>query len=217
MGAPIYDDTIPSVFLESLNKLEGGSRWAIPVIVYGNVYHKDGLKELVGLLRYKGFRVFGAGTFIGEHSFNSDMFPIATNRPDAKDLQALEDFGTKICKKIRASPSEIGIEGIPLRIGENYLRDRDEWPENRTHGLAMVSDTSNSCSRCNLCADQCPLGAIESTTLEVNDYDCVRCFACVRVCPTNTRKMIFNPDMSQRVNNLFSNAVKNRMEPKYFV
>ena len=32
-----------------------------------------------------------------------------------------------------------------------------------------------------------------------------------------TRKMIFNPDISQRVKELFSSAVKNRMEPEYFI
>jgi ferredoxin len=216
VGAPIYADTIPSVFLEPLNRLDGGCRWVVPVVVYGNVYHKYGLKELVGLLRYRGFKVLGAGIFIGEHSFNSNTFPIACNRPDAKDLQAMEDLGMKIREKIRVYPSEIGLEGIPLRVGEKYLRDRDEWPENRAHRLAKVSDISNNCTRCNLCVEKCPMKAIESSTLEVNDYECVRCFACVRACPTGTRKMIFNPDMTQRVKNLFSNAVKNRMEPKYF-
>jgi ferredoxin len=43
------------------------------------------------------------------------------------------------------------------------------------------------CNACGACARKCPMGAINPNTLEIIEQKCLRCYACVKVCPKMAR------------------------------
>lgn len=59
----------------------------------------------------QGFKVIAGATFIGEHSYSTEKYPVAAGRPDERDLAVAADFGKQISDKI-ASATE----------PENYMR-----------------------------------------------------------------------------------------------
>jgi len=47
------------------------------------------------------------------------------------------------------------------------------------------------CSFCGLCEETCPWNAISIAENVVTNYArCMRCFRCIKVCPSNERKVI---------------------------
>jgi ferredoxin len=171
--------------LESLNKLRGIGKWAVPVAVYGLRSAEATIQELSGLLRNRGFKILAGANFVAEHSFSHDKAPIAKGRPHEGDLAIAADFGKKITEKMNKGLEEAPIESKPLKAGENYTRKREDWPENATGKMVNVpSFPSEKCNQCQICVESCPTGAINADTYVIEGYECRRCFACVKVCPT---------------------------------
>lgn len=212
VGVPTYYDTIPSAVLGVLNKLKGDGKWAVAVAVSGNVSYGECLEELCGLLRNRGFKILAGANFIGEHSFATDMIPLARGRPDGDDLGKASDFGRKIGVLVGKGVSEASIVGIPLKIGCGYMRRLEECPENSVRDIARVGYDEARCSRCLECVGVCPNSAIDADTLTVDDGLCTRCFACTRVCPTGA----FSPVVVKDVGDFFVSLLGKRLEPRLF-
>lgn len=190
IGVPVYEDKIPEILLEFLNGLKGNNKPVILVCVYGNVTEGITLNELFQITESNGFKVVGAGSFIGEHSFSSEELPVASGRPSYDDLARAEIFGAEIIEKLK---------------GINDLRDIHlEVPQGKIHLMAkIVSKNSvrmftrqpnidkNICSNCGACAYFCPVEAINKDNLEIDENICIRCFACVKRCPKKARKIIY--------------------------
>ena len=59
--------------------------------------------ELDAFVTRLGFKVIAGATFVGEHSYSSEKYPVAAGRPDADDLEYAKLFGEKIRAKIAAA------------------------------------------------------------------------------------------------------------------
>ncbi|MFC1852378.1 4Fe-4S binding protein [candidate division CSSED10-310 bacterium] len=151
------------------------------VVVYGNRVYDNALLELKDILVERGCIPIAGVAYIGEHSFSSSEIPTAEGRPDARDLNHAELFGRKINEKLLSVSSvdqisEVDVPGSYPYEGITKLWDVD---------FITVSD---ECSQCGICAEECPVGAIdlENSYLIVKEK-CVTCCAYIKNCPQNAR------------------------------
>ena len=102
VGMPVFAGRIPKTGRDRLSKLKGDNTPAIAVVNYGNAHVTDALLELVELLKENNFNVVAAGTTISHHSIFDG---VAVGRPDASDIEKINEFAEKCIEKIDANES----------------------------------------------------------------------------------------------------------------
>ncbi|PKM59850.1 MAG: ferredoxin [Firmicutes bacterium HGW-Firmicutes-4] len=199
VGVPVYMGRVPEVIRGWLQSIKALKTPTVCVVVYGNRVYDDALRELKDILTAGGCVPIAAGAFIGEHSFSSDIIPIAIGRPDFRDLSQAEEFGqiirTKLDPLLSIDKSKnLSVPGeFPYR-GETKLWDVD---------FIAVND---DCNLCQLCAEVCPVGAIDIENSRLIDQEkCITCCACIKSCPQHARTIKPGPvyDASIRLSTLF--------------
>ncbi|MFO7596429.1 MAG: EFR1 family ferrodoxin [Desulfocurvibacter africanus] len=199
VGVPVYMGRVPELLAEWLNSIKAHNTPTVCVVVYGNRAYEDALLELKKIVTECGCIPIACAAYIGEHSFSSSETPIALGRPDTDDLHHAESFGRKIHEKLQSIVSSAQIEDIPVPGVYPYTRSSKLW----TVDLISVSD---QCSQCGICAEICPVDAIDKQNSElVNQEKCITCCACIKICPQNARTMKPSPvmDAAKRLNTLF--------------
>ncbi len=208
-GAPVYIGKVPSMIIPTIKNMIGKNRWIVPIAVYGNARQGNALSEMIYLFRERGFRILAAASFIGEHSFTSNDFKLAENRPDFNDLKIARSFGYKIREKLESAPSEIDIVGQKPDISQLNS-------EKRARNLInIIRAHDERCNHCMGCWSACPTGAIDMITLEINEDECIKCCACVKCCNFNVREIIIT--MTPETKEKFMGFSKIRKEPEFFL
>ncbi len=178
---PVYAGRIPRVAAERLARCNGNGAPAAILVTYGNRDYEDALLELFDLATAQGFLVKAAGTFVAQHSIFQS---IAKGRPDVEDLNAARAFGAHFAAR---------LEGEPLGQGGAQLPFRGERPFRKPGEIPLFPRRGRACDGCNLCAEQCPAGAIAPTTLELMKERCLHCARCIGLCPRRARSFPFLP------------------------
>lgn len=208
VGVPVYMGRVPEVIREWLQSIEALNTPTVCIVVYGNRVYDDALRELKDILTADGCVPMAAGAFIGEHSFSSDETPIAIGRPDIRDLSQAEEFGLIIRRKLDAILSIDGIGNLNMPGEFPYRGETKLWD---VDFIAVSSD----CIQCQLCAEICPVGAIDvENSRLINQEKCITCCACIKSCPQHARTIKPGPvhDASIRLNTLF----KEPKQPELF-
>ena len=217
---PVYGGHVAPLALERLKALESAGSPTVITVVYGNRAYEKALEELDAFVSARGFKVIAGGTFIGEHSYSTSVYPIAEGRPDAGDLEYAESFGAKVRTKIMSAPAPDKLYGVDVR---RILRPRQPFfplfrflrkmVKLRKSGVVMprvpVVDATK-CTHCGDCSGPCPNGAIvkgdECNTLADR---CIRCCACVKGCPQQAR--VFETPFSPLLSGCFTRPKENRI------
>ena len=169
---PVYAGRVPQIALERLAALKGSGQKAVAVVVYGNREYEDALLETKDALEANGFRVIAAAAFIAEHSI---VRSIAAGRPDAEDEALCRQFAADVMAKADDAASVQAPGNTPYK----------ELKPSAFHPAA-----SESCVKCGVCAQQCPVGAIPVDDPSQTNHDlCINCMRCVQVCPVNSRAL----------------------------
>lgn len=208
IAAPVYMGRIPAVLSEYLNAIIALNTPTVCVVVYGNRAYDNALLELNDMLISRGCKVIAGAAFIGEHSFSSPDLPSSEGRPDLNDLKQAELFGQIIYKKLGGLLSVYQIPEINVSGTYPYGGVTELWKID----FIAVSD---ECSQCNICADGCPVGAIDSEkSFLINIEKCTLCCACIKLCPNKAKSMKAGlmKDAAIRSHNNF----KERKEPELF-
>lgn len=194
-AVPVYGGKVAPLALKRLSGIKGSSTPVVPIVVYGNRAYDGALKEWADFLSQRGFVPIAAGAFVGEHSYSTEAYPIATGRPDVADLEQAEALGRAVKKKIEQNqnPSRVDVRllkhprssfGAMLRFVFFVLRMRRKLPQ--ANSVPTVS--ADKCVGCGLCVSLCPAEAIvRGDELHTDASRCIRCCACVKGCATNAR------------------------------
>ncbi len=169
VAMPSFGGRAPAVAIDRLRKIAGNGARCTLVCVYGNRAYEDTLAEMEDAAKESNFKVIAAIAAVAEHSI---MPQYAAGRPDASDKKQLEQFADQIAGKTEAAVSIPGNR-----------------PYKKAGGVGLVPKPTRSCVKCALCAENCPLQAIDSTDFTADSRKCIACMRCVKQCPENARKV----------------------------
>ncbi len=207
VGVPVYVGRMPELVKKLLKKLDGNSRPAVAVVVYGNRDFGISLKQLVKILSSRNFRITGAGAFIGEHSY-SKMFPAAIGRPDENDSEISLNFGRNISiKGINSTLISADIVNGKISLSERMAPAK---------GPKTYID-NDKCGNCNTCVKFCTMGVLDTETKDYKNKKaknlCLGCMSCVKRCPNDARSFIVPDLMKSVINKVLKKAMTTRSEP----
>ena len=169
IAMPSFGGRAPAVAIERLKKIHGNGANCVLVCVYGNRAYEDTLAEMEDAAKECGFMVVAAISAVAEHSI---MPQYATGRPDEADRKQLTDFADLIAGKTGS------VSMIPGNL-----------PYKKAGGAGLVPKPDKSCVKCGLCANTCPVRAIDSNQFIADSKKCISCMRCMKLCPQNARKI----------------------------
>ena len=171
IALPSFSGRCPSLAIENLRMVRGKSTKAIAMIVYGNRAYEDTLIELNDTLVSCGFSVVAGVAALAEHSI---LRQYASGRPDEEDRKVLEGFAGRIKDKLA-----LKAIGVPVIPGNRPYKAMGGHP---------TPITTDSCTKCGICASKCPAQAINaSDPTEIDGSKCIGCMRCIKVCPVNAK------------------------------
>lgn len=169
VAMPSFGGRAPAVAIERLKQIAGNGAKCTLVCVYGNRAYEDTLVEMEDAAKECGFRVVAAIAAVAEHSI---LPQYATGRPDASDEKQLADFAAKIAVK------DSEITSIP-----------GNRPYKKSGGAGLVPKPTKNCVKCGLCAEKCPVQAIDPASFAADPKLCIGCMRCMKQCPKDARKV----------------------------
>lgn len=200
IAVPSYGGRVPAPAVERLSKIKGDGARAILVCVYGNRAYEDTLIELQDTAQQAGFRVVAGIAAVAEHSIARQF---AAGRPDETDRATLKEFAENIQTKL--TQGDCSTPQIP-----------GNRPYKKSGGAGLVPKPTKDCVKCGLCAQRCPVGAIDGADPgKVDHKACISCMRCVSVCPHGARKG--NGVMLAAVNTMLKKACAQRKECELFL
>lgn len=207
IGFPVYGGRVPDIVISRIENLRGHGTLAAIVAVYGNRDFDDALLEMRDIMTDKGFTVVSAAAFVGEHSYTTEQYSIAKDRPDAKDLAIAYEYGR-----------ELGQFGFLDEKKDRVISLPGTYPykeKKPNHHITPDTDREK-CTKCLTCVSVCPTHSISADTPWVtNPETCIHCSACVKVCPSNAREFT-DPRMVRTITWLVENC-QTRREPELFL
>jgi Fe-S-cluster-containing hydrogenase component 2 len=209
VAVPVYMGRVPALLHEWLHAIQAHHTPAACVVVYGNRVYDNALLELKDIMIQRGCIPIAGAAYIGEHSFSSSETPIAEECPDASDLHHAEVFGRKIHEKLLSVSSIDHMSELHIPGNYPYGGVTELW------SVDFIA-VSEKCTQRGICAEVCPVGAIDPENTRVIDTEkCISCCACIKNCPQHARTMKNSrvKDAAIRLNTLY----KERKEPVFFL
>ena len=234
-GMPTYAGKLPNKLISFVREgFAGGGAAAAALVSFGNRSFDNALAELCELLKKDGFQIIGAGAFAAQHAFAWDekapafrkihtpeANPPGHGRPDARDLNALAEFGRAVIRKTESEEhSDENSVGVPGNADAPYYTPLG-LDGNPVHFLKAKPQTDVSrCTGCGICETCCPMGSISlekkgKTELPVVTGICMKCHACVKACPEGA--MYFDDEAYLSHRSMLVRDCQIRCEPVWFV
>ena len=186
VGSPTYAGRVPNLMLPYLNTIQGSGTLAVPIVTFGNRAFDNSLIELRDLLEQGGCRTIGAAAFACQHAFSEVL---GKGRPDAEDMGELLAFADALAEKLLNGPlpdGPIPVEGKPGPDYGGYFA-----PHDRNGVFIDIRKVkplcTDACTQCGLCAELCPMGAIDPDDCTLVPGKCVKCGGCVKFCPLGAK------------------------------
>ncbi len=169
IAMPSFGGRVPAVAIQRLKQIAGNGANCTLVCVYGNRAYEDTLVEMEDAAKESGFRVVAAIAAVAEHSI---MPQYAAGRPNTSDEAQLAGFAGRILQK----------DGAAASIPGNR-------PYKKSGDGGLVPKVTKDCVKCGLCAEKCPVLAIDPDTFAAESKKCISCMRCVKQCPHGARKV----------------------------
>lgn len=192
-AVPVYGGHAAPEALKRLGAVRGAGTPAVVIVLYGNRAYDAAARELAAFVTERGFVPVAAAAFVGEHSYSTARWPIASGRPDDTDCAEAEAFGREVAAKVAEGIRGVDVQRLPsvrsgVRATWRFIRFVVGYRCRRNEHPAAVETAAERCTHCGRCAALCPMGAIAAGSEERTDAArCIRCCACVKGCPTGAR------------------------------
>lgn len=198
IAVPSFAGRVPSVVIDKIKQVNGYGACVVPVVVYGNRAYDDTLLELKNTVEEVHFKSIAAVCANAQHSI---MKQYGKNRPDEKDIEDLNGFAAKI-KEAYLNKTYKDFE-VPGNIPYIEMKKGTLFPF-----------TSDACTMCGLCANECPTHAIPIDAPNTTNNDvCINCIHCISICPFSARSL--NQEevdkKAKRMEKLFEGRKKNEL------
>jgi ferredoxin len=186
IGSPVYAfHAVPPVmeFIEQLPYTCRG--YSVPFVTWGAVTSGIALYEMGKLLSEKGYPVIGAAKIVAAHSLMWQFaHPLGEGRPDAGDDQNVEEMVKKIEAKLK-SPSVriVPLSELNYQPAEVYGAMSKLSIKAARQMLPQRQVIKENCTRCPVCSEICPVGAITLNPYPCFGDNCIVCYNCMRLCP----------------------------------
>ncbi len=175
VAVPAFGGRAPGLAIEHLTRMRGNQTPVVILASYGNRAYEDTLIEVKNTLERRGFVVIAAIATVAEHTI---VPQIASGRPSMDDLTELRAFGDKIRELLEKSDVPVSIS-VPGNIPYRFYG-----------GIPLKPVANRTCTKCRLCAERCPTGAIPSAVPNQTDRErCISCMRCVAICPVKARAL----------------------------
>ncbi len=174
IAMPSFGGLAPQTALDRLGRIRGNGAKCVLVCAYGSRAYEDTLVQMEDAAEKCGFQVIAAVSAVAEHSI---MHQYAAGRPDQDDKAQLAGFAAKISEKLQSG----GLDkpDVPGRR-----------PYKKGGGVNLVPKAGRGCTSCGLCAEQCPVQAIDRGDPRRTDgKKCISCMRCVSICPQKARSV----------------------------
>lgn len=215
-GSPVYIGRLPNLISPYYKTIRANGATGIPVVLYGNRAFDNALIELRDIMLATGFVVPAAAAFIGEHAFSTTL---AACRPDTDDLFTAQRFAARLApilfdKTLSSLHSPVSVPGEPYPYSFYNARTDDDKPiDIRRVKPVTLPDL---CTRCGICANLCPMGAISPSDPASVPGICIKCNACVKRCPSGA-KLFTDPTYLHHKHQLETNFTSPRRTPRLFI
>lgn len=175
LGTPVYEATVPRPAVERLRQLSCSSTPAVTLVSYGQIDFGSALIDLEQIAAAMGLIPILSVAAPAEHSLSTEQAPLGRGRPDEHDRHTLAHLIPP------ASETPVDRQLLPSLLPRGSARVLTRVPR---RDLQL-------CTSCGLCARRCPTAAIDVNTLAIDSSKCLRCFACVKVCPEQARSISY--------------------------
>lgn len=228
LAFPTYAGKLPNKLLPDLQRIiRGDGGPAVVVTTFGNRSFDNSLAEAFHLAQTAGFNVVAAASLVCEHPFSDKL---GTGRPDFIDLAEISAFSGNIADRLAPSPEDAVLKALGLinpaesdtksNFGLNTADipgeyDAPYYTPKKADGTpasflkAKVKTDSDLCDGCGLCSAYCPFGSISKQDPSFIEGPCVKCHACVKICPKKA-KIFDDPDFLSHVEYLENNHSKRK-------
>lgn len=207
LSAPVYGGHMPAIVKERWQNIKGDRTPAVIIGVYGNRNFENAITDMSDFIIERGFIPVAAAAFIGEHSYSTTEYPIATGRPDKSDIAKGIEFGQAIRKKIN-SDTLTGIDASSLPLPHTSEKSIHAFKEfvsqyqisRQLNQVKLIPTTDNDlCIGCGACVKACPVDAISVDDKSTDSSKCIKCCACVKTCSTGAKSFSspFAPVLSE--------------------
>ncbi len=174
IAMPSFGGRIPQIAAKRLLDIKGNGAKAVLVCVYGNRDYDDTLVEMEDIAANCGFNVIAAVSAVAKHSI---LHQFASDRPDAADIDELKSIAKEIKNKIHSNNNS-----KPVIPGNR--------PYKSLGGSSLNPNTSDACVSCGICAENCPVGAIDENDFSnIDSKICIGCMRCVEKCPVSAKSI----------------------------
>jgi ferredoxin len=196
IGSPVYAfHAVPPV-MEFIEQLPDDCKgYSVPFVTWGAVTSGIALYEMAKILNEKGYPVIGAAKIVATHSLMWQFaHPLGEGRPDAVDDQVIEDMVKKVVAKLEITP----VSTVPLS-------ELNYQPEDVYNAMSKLSIKAarqmlpqrqvikEACTKCPVCSEICPVGAITLNPYPCFGESCIVCYNCMKLCPEKAIAADFSP------------------------
>jgi ferredoxin/flavodoxin len=188
-GTPTYAGRVPNKIMPFIRESFSGDQTpAVCCVTFGNRAFDSSLAELWTIAQDGGFRPFAGAACVSRHVFSEK---IAAGRPDDPDRQILIDLANNAVRRLQEaeSPEELPVPDTfagEINVGPYYIpRGADGAPAKFLK--AKPKTDRKLCTRCGRCARACPMGIIPEKDPTAAEGACIKCQACVLVCPEHAK------------------------------
>jgi ferredoxin len=120
--------------------------------------------------------------------------PLGEGHPDADDDKKVAELVEKIAAKLKSPP----VRTVPLA-------DLNYQPEEIYNAMSQLSIKAarqmlpqrqiikEKCTKCPVCSEICPVGAITLDPFPLFGNNCIACYNCMRLCPEKAIAADFSP------------------------